>query len=77
MSYFFRGCNSAYTMNNIEKYIKDHIEEITVEKLREDSGYTKNVFYRIFSEHYDTTPKQLIESIKEEKFRKRKINPSK
>ncbi len=63
---------SAYTISNIEKYIKDHIEDITVEKLREDSGYTKNVFYRIFSQHYDITPKQLIESIKEEKFRKRK-----
>jgi hypothetical protein len=62
---------SSFTMNNIEKYINDHIEDITVEKLREDSGYTKNVFYRIFSQHYDITPKQLIESIKEEKFRKR------
>lgn len=62
---------STYTMSNIEKYIKDHIEDITVEKLREDSGYTKNVFYRVFSQHYDITPKQLIESIKEEKFRKR------
>lgn len=62
----------SFTMNDIEKYIKDHIEDITVEKLREESGYTKNVFYRIFSQHYDITPKQLIESIKEEKFRKRK-----
>jgi hypothetical protein len=70
---------SAYTINNIEKYIMDNLDDLTVEKLREDSGYTKNVFYKIFSQHYDISPKQLIDSIKEDKTRKkysnRKSNP--
>lgn len=61
-----------YNMSNIEKYILDHIDDITVEKLREDSGYTKNVFYKIFSRYYDVTPKQLIDSIKEESIRKKR-----
>ena len=61
-----------YKMSNIEKYILDHIDDITVEKLREDSGYTKNVFYKIFSRYYDVTPKQLIDSIKEESVRKKR-----
>ena len=61
-----------YNMSNIEKYILDHVDDITVEKLREDSGYTKNVFYKIFSRYYDVTPKQLIDSIKEESIRKKR-----
>lgn len=65
---------SAYTINNIEKYILDNLDDLTVEKLREDSGYTKNVFYKIFSQHYDISPKQLIDSIKEDKTRKRYSN---
>jgi AraC-like DNA-binding protein len=65
---------SAYTINNIEQYIMDNLDDLTVEKLREDSGYTKNVFYKIFSQHYDISPKQLIDSIKEDKTRKRYSN---
>jgi hypothetical protein len=61
-----------YNMNNIEFYIIEHIDNINVDKLREDSGLTKNVFYKVFNQHYDIGPKQLIEIIREERMNSRK-----
>jgi hypothetical protein len=61
-----------YNMNNIEYYIMEHIDNINVDKLREDSGLTKNVFYKVFNQHYDIGPKQLIEIIREERMNSRK-----
>jgi hypothetical protein len=61
-----------YNMNNIEYYIIEHIDNINVDKLREDSGLTKNVFYKVFNQHYDIAPKQLIEIIREERMNSRK-----
>jgi ligand-binding sensor domain-containing protein len=61
-----------YSMNNIEYYIIEHINTINVDKLREDSGLTKNVFYKVFNQHYDIAPKQLIEIIREERINSRK-----
>jgi hypothetical protein len=61
-----------YSMNNIEYYIIEHINTINVDKLREDSGLTKNVFYKVFNQHYDIAPKQLIEIIREERMNSRK-----
>jgi hypothetical protein len=61
-----------YNMNNIEYYIIEHIDYINVDKLREDSGLTKNVFYKVFNQHYDIAPKQLIEIIREERMNSRK-----
>jgi len=57
-----------YSMNNIEYYIIEHINTINVDKLREDSGLTKNVFYKVFNQYYDIAPKQLIEIIREERM---------
>jgi hypothetical protein len=61
-----------YSMNNIEYYIIEHINTINVDKLREDSGLTKNIFYKVFNQHYDIAPKQLIEIIREERMNSRK-----
>ena len=61
-----------YNMNNIEYYIIEHIDNINVDKLREDSGLTKNVFYKVFNQYYDITPKALIEIIREERMNSRK-----
>jgi hypothetical protein len=61
-----------YSMNNIEYYIIEHINTINVDKLREDSGLTKNVFYKVFNQYYDIAPKQLIEIIREERMNSRK-----
>jgi hypothetical protein len=46
-----------YIMNNIEYYIIEHINTINVDKLRKDSGLTKNVFYKVFNQYYDIAPK--------------------
>lgn len=67
-----KNVKNNFSMNNIEKYILENLDNITVEKLREDSGLSKNVFYRLFAQQYDITPKQLIDKIKEESIRKKK-----
>jgi len=61
-----------YTMESIEAYILKHIKTITAESLREDSGLSKNLFYKSFSQHYDITPKQLIETIRRDHLRRKK-----
>ena len=61
-----------YNMSKIEHYIIENIETINVDKLREDSGLTKNVFYKVFNQHYDIAPKRLIEILKEERINSRK-----
>ena len=61
-----------YHMNNIEYYIIEHIDNINVDKLREDSGLTKNVFYKVFNQYYDITPKGLIDLLREERMNSRK-----
>lgn len=61
-----------YNMSKIEHYIIENIETINVDKLREDSGLTKNVFYKVFNQHYDIAPKRLIDILKEERINSRK-----
>ena len=61
-----------YNMIKIEQYIIENIDTINVDKLREDSGLTKNVFYKIFNQHYEIAPKRLIEILKEERINSRK-----
>ncbi len=61
-----------YNMSKIEQYIIENIDTINVDKLREDSGLTKNVFYKVFNQHYEIAPKRLIEILKEERINSRK-----
>ena len=61
-----------FTMENIELYILSNINSITAESLREDSGMSKNLFYKAFSQYYDITPKQLIETIRRDHLRRKK-----
>jgi hypothetical protein len=61
-----------YNMIKIEQYIIENIDTINVDKLRDDSGLTKNVFYKVFNQHYDIAPKRLIEILKEERLNSRK-----
>ena len=61
-----------YNMSKVEHYIIENIETINVDKLRDDSGLTKNVFYKVFNQHYDIAPKRLIEILKEERINSRK-----
>lgn len=63
---------APFNMENIEVYILDNIKTITAESLREDSGMSKNIFYKVFSQYYDITPKQLIESIRRDHQRRKK-----
>jgi len=63
---------APFNMENIEVYILNNIKTITAESLREDSGLSKNVFYKVFSQYYDITPKQLIESIRRDHQRRKK-----
>jgi AraC-like DNA-binding protein len=65
---------AKYKMNQIENYIIENIEDINVDKLREDSGLSKNMFYRVFSRYYDITPKRLINQLKDERFRVKRKN---
>lgn len=64
---------SLFTMETIEAYILKNINTITAESLREDSGLSKNLFYKSFSQHYDITPKQLIETIRRDHLRRKRI----
>ena len=66
------GGIGKYNMSKIEHYIIENIDTINVDKLREDSGLTKNVFYKVFNQHYDIAPKRLIEILKEERINSRK-----
>jgi hypothetical protein len=66
------GGIGKYNMSKIEHYIIENIETINVDKLREDSGLTKNVFYKVFNQYYDIAPKQLIEIVREERMNSRK-----
>lgn len=61
-----------FTMENIEVYILNNMNTITAESLREDSGMSKNLFYKAFSQYYDITPKQLIETIRRDHLRRKK-----
>lgn len=61
-----------FTMENIEVYILKNLSTITAESLREDSGMSKNLFYKAFSQYYDITPKQLIETIRRDHMRRKK-----
>jgi AraC-like DNA-binding protein len=61
-----------FTMENIEVYILNNMSTITAESLREDSGMSKNLFYKAFSQYYDITPKQLIETIRRDHLRRKK-----
>ena len=63
---------ATFNMENIEVYILNNIKTITAESLREDSGMSKNVFYKVFNQYYDITPKQLIESIRRDHQRRKK-----
>ncbi|MFO0469121.1 MAG: hypothetical protein ACK5ZX_07415, partial [Bacteroidota bacterium] len=63
---------APFNMENIEVYILNNIKTITAESLREDSGMSKNVFYKVFNQYYDITPKQLIESIRRDHQRRKK-----
>jgi AraC-like DNA-binding protein len=63
---------ATFKMENIEVYILNNIKTITAESLREDSGMSKNVFYKVFNQYYDITPKQLIESIRRDHQRRKK-----
>ena len=66
------GGIGKYNMSKIEHYIIENIETINVDKLKEDSGLTKNVFYKVFNQYYDIAPKQLIEIVREERMNSRK-----
>ena len=61
-----------FTMENIEVYILNNMSTITAESLREDSGMSKNLFYKAFSQYYVITPKQLIETIRRDHLRRKK-----
>lgn len=61
-----------FTIENIEVYILKNLSTITAESLREDSGMSKNLFYKAFSQYYDITPKQLIETIRRDHMRRKK-----
>jgi AraC-like DNA-binding protein len=63
---------APFNMENIEVYILNNIKTITAESLREDSGMSKNLFYKVFNQYYDITPKQLIESIRRDHQRRKK-----
>ena len=63
---------APFNMENIEVYILNNLKTITAESLREDSGMSKNIFYKVFSQYYDITPKQLIESIRRDHQRRKK-----
>lgn len=76
INYQLEDINSSkeapFNMENIEVYILNNIKTITAESLREESGMSKNIFYKVFSQYYDITPKQLIESIRRDHQRRKK-----
>ena len=49
---------------SLENYIRDHINEVNVDKIRYQSGLTKYAFYTKFVDHFGKKPKEYLSDIK-------------
>lgn len=48
----------------LEKYIKDHIDEVNVDQIRFKTGLTKYAFYNGFVKHFGKKPKAYLSEVK-------------
>jgi hypothetical protein len=56
---------------SLENYIRDHIDEVNVDKIRYQSGLTKYAFYTKFVDHFGKKPKKYLSDIKEKILQER------
>jgi hypothetical protein len=56
---------------SLENYIRDHIDEVNVDKIRYQSGLTKYAFYTKFVDHFGKKPKEYLSDIKEKILQER------
>ncbi len=66
---------------SLEKYIRDHLDEVNIAQIRERAGLSKHAFYTKFVKHFGKNPKEYLSEIKakalqerqNELFRKRNL----
>jgi len=56
---------------SLENYIRDHIDEVNVDQIRDRSGLTKYAFYTKFVDHFGKKPKEYLSDIKEKILQER------
>ena len=49
---------------SLENYIRDHIDEVNVDQIKDQSGLTKYAFYTKFVNHFGKKPKEYLSEIK-------------
>lgn len=50
--------------SSLENYIRNHIDEVSVDQIRDRSGMTKYAFYTKFVNHFGKKPKEYLSEIK-------------
>lgn len=55
----------------LEKYIKNHIDDIKVDQIRSRTGLTKYAFYNGFIQHFGKKPKEYLSEVKNAVLRER------
>jgi len=58
----------------LEKYIKDNIDDINVEQIRFKTGLTKYAFYTKFVLHFGKKPKEYLSDVKASVLKKKQID---
>jgi len=66
---------------SLEKYIRDHLDEVNIAQIKERAGLSKHAFYTKFVKHFGKNPKEYLSEIKakalqerqNELFRKRNL----
>ena len=58
----------------LEKYIKDNIDDINVEQIRFKTGLTKYAFYTKFVLHFGKKPKEYLSDVKAAVLKKKQID---
>ena len=57
--------------SSLEIYIRNHIDEVNVDQIRDRSGMTKYAFYTKFEDHFGKKPKKYLSDIKEKILQER------
>ena len=56
---------------SLENYIRDHIDEVNVDQIKDQSGLTKYAFYTKFVNHFGKNPKEYLSDIKSKVLKER------
>lgn len=53
---------------NLEQFIRDNVDNVTVEEIRNHSGLTKHGFYSKFFQQFGKNPREFLVEIKQMKL---------